>query len=95
MSAWVYILASQRNGTIYIGATTNLIKRTWEHKNDVVPGFTKDYSVHTLVWFETHSGIYNALQRERTMKHWKRLWKVALIEANNPEWNDLYDEITL
>jgi len=93
MSYYVYIMASQRNGTLYIGATSDLSRRVWEHKNGVVEGFTKQYDVHSLVYFETHDDVRLALQRERTMKHWQRKWKLALIEKDNPDWRDLYDEI--
>ena len=89
----VYILASRRNGTLYIGVTSDLIKRVWEHKNDFVEGFTKRYGVHTLVWFEIHSTIDAAITREKAIKEWKRQWKLRLIEEVNPEWRDLYDEI--
>ena len=93
MAAWTYMLASGRNGTIYLGATTDLAERTWQHRNDLVPSFTVRYGVHRLVWFEEHQDFHRALQREHTMKHWKRAWKIALIEATNPQWNDLYPEI--
>jgi putative endonuclease len=93
--AWVYILTNRKFGTLYIGATSNLVRRVWEHKNEVVPSFTKQYHLHLLVYFEEHQTIYGAMQRERTMKHWKAEWKVALIEKNNPEWDDLYPLITM
>lgn len=86
----VYILASDRNGTLYVGVTSNLIKRVWEHKNDLVPGFTKRYSVHDLVWYEMHDSMESAIAREKTIKEWKRQWKLELIERENPEWKDLY-----
>ncbi|MEK9145055.1 MAG: GIY-YIG nuclease family protein [Elusimicrobiota bacterium] len=89
----VYILASRRNGTLYVGVTSCLIKRIWEHKNDVVEGFTKKYHVHTLVWFEPHGTMESAILREKAIKCWKRLWKLELIEMNNPDWKDLYSEI--
>jgi putative endonuclease len=85
----VYILASQRNGTLYTGVTSNLIKRIWQHKNDQVEGFTKTYQVHMLVWYEAHAEMEAAIKREKAIKEWKRLWKLDLIEAMNPEWNDL------
>ncbi len=94
MPYYVYMLASRRNGTLYIGVTNDLVRRVWEHKEGVVDGFTKSYGVHRLVWFESTENVHSALQRERTMKHWKRAWKVALIEEDNPDWADLYDEIT-
>jgi putative endonuclease len=90
----VYILASKRNGTLYTGVTSNLIKRVWEHKNNAVPGFTKRYGVHTLVWFELHATMESAIKREKCIKEWKRKWKLALIEKNNQNWHDLYNSIT-
>ena len=90
---FVYILASKRNGTLYIGITSNLIKRIWEHKNNLIKGFTKRYSVHHLVWYELHDSMNSAIEREKNMKEWKRAWKVKLIEESNPKWNDLYDSI--
>jgi putative endonuclease len=89
----VYILASRRNGTLYIGVTSDLVKRIWEHKNDLVDGFTKRYSVHLLVWYEIHETIESAIIKEKTMKNWKRAWKTELIERSNPDWKDLYDKI--
>jgi putative endonuclease len=91
--AWVYIMTNRKFGVPYIGATTDLVRRVWEHKNEVVPGFTQRYHLHLLVYFEEHQTIYNAMQREHTMKHWKSDWKVALIEKDNPEWDDLYFQI--
>ncbi len=89
----VYILASKRNGTLYIGVTSDLVKRIWEHKNDMVEGFTKRYSVHQLVWYELHENMESAIEREKRLKEWKRKWKLELIESNNPNWLDLYDTI--
>ena len=89
----VYILASKRNGTLYLGVTSNLVQRIWQHKNDFVEGFTKRYDVHTLVWFEAHESMESAIAREKAIKEWKRVWKVELIENGNPTWRDLYDEI--
>lgn len=89
----VYILASQRNGTMYVGVTSDLIKRIWEHKNDVLEGFTKHYAVHNLVWYEPHETMISAIAREKAIKEWKRRWKLELIEHSNPEWRDLYDEL--
>ena len=89
----VYILASKRNGTLYIGVTSNLIKRVWEHKNNQVEGFTQRYSVHDLVWYELHSTMEAALIKEKRLKEWQRKWKLNLIERVNPEWRDLYDRI--
>ncbi len=89
----VYMMASQRNGTLYIGVTSNLIKRIWAHKTNVVEGFTKKYGIHTLVWYEIHETIGSALQKEKTLKKWRRKWKIALIESFNPDWQDLYEAI--
>ena len=89
----VYILASKRNGTLYIGVTSDLAKRVWQHKNDVVDGFTKRYSVHQLVWYELHDTMESAIEREKTLKNWKRVWKLELIENSNPSWQDLYETI--
>jgi putative endonuclease len=86
----VYILASRRNGTLYVGVTSDVIKRVWEHKNDVVEGFTRKYGVHTLVWYELHESMEAAITREKRIKEWKRQWKIDLIETSNPEWRDLY-----
>ncbi|MDX2216866.1 MAG: GIY-YIG nuclease family protein [Oculatellaceae cyanobacterium bins.114] len=86
----IYIMASRRNGTLYIGVTSDLIKRVWEHRNDLVDGFTKRYSIHCLVYFEQHSDIATAIQREKQLKKWNRAWKIALIEEANPEWLDLW-----
>jgi putative endonuclease len=90
---YVYILCSKRNGTLYIGVTSDLVKRIYEHKNDLVDGFTKKYKVHHLVWYETHEATESAITRERQIKKWKRAWKLKLIEQNNPEWIDLYESI--
>lgn len=89
----VYMLASQRNGTLYVGVTSDLIKRVWEHKQDFVDGFTKKYRVHTLVWFEVHEDMMSAIAREKALKEWKRAWKLLLIEKDNPLWKDLYDDL--
>jgi len=93
MQPCVYILASRRNGTLYVGATSNLVKRVWEHKNDEVDGFTKRYGVHMLVWFESHEDMATAIAREKAIKEWKRNWKLELIEQANPEWHDLYTDL--
>jgi putative endonuclease len=90
----VYILASHRNGTLYIGVTSDLIKRVWEHKSDLVEGFTKRYSVHDLVWHEMHETMDSAIAREKAVKEWKRSWKIELIEKENPEWKDIYNNLT-
>jgi len=89
----VYILASKRNGTLYIGVTSDLIKRVWEHKNDLVQGFTRRYGVHQLVWYELHETMESAIQREKRLKEWERNWKLRLIESSNPDWEDLYHRI--
>ena len=89
----VYILASRQNGTLYVGVTSNLVRRVWEHKNDVVKGFTKLHGVHKLVWYEVHESMEGAINREKDIKRWKRAWKIRLIERKNPDWSDLYDEI--
>lgn len=93
MQPCVYMLASQRNGTLYVGVTSDLIKRVWEHKSDVVDGFTKRYGVHTLVWYEVHEEILPAIAREKAIKEWKRKWKLELIEKANPSWLDLYHDL--
>lgn len=93
MPYYVYILASRENGTLYIGVTNDLVRRTSEHREDVVDGFTNKYGVHRLVYFEPYDDVRVAIQRERTMKHWRRDWKIALIERENPHWRDLYDDV--
>ena len=92
-SGFVYIMASSRNGTIYIGATSDLVKRAWEHRNGVADSFTRKRGCTLLVWFEAHDDIQQARMRELQMKKWKRLWKLSTIEAMNPEWRDLYPEL--
>ena len=87
----VYVLASKRNGTLYVGVTTDLVKRVYEHKNDFVDGFTKTCHVHALVYFEMHDDIVTAITREKQIKKWNRAWKIESIEQQNPEWQDLYD----
>ena len=87
---YVYMLSSKPLGTLYIGMTADLTKRIWEHKVKAVPGFTTRYKVDQLVWFEQHETIQGAIQREHNMKHWKREWKTGLVDAMNPEWDDLY-----
>ena len=89
----VYLLASRRNGTLYVGVTSDLVKRVWEHKEDLADGFSKRYGVHTLVWYELHESMEAAIQREKAIKEWKRRWKLELIEKHNPGWRDLYDEL--
>ena len=90
MAAWVYIMANRPLGTIYVGSTTKLVQRVWQHRNEVVPSFTRECRCHLLVYFEEHQDIRHAMQRERNVKHWVRDWKVELIEKGNPEWDDLY-----
>ncbi len=89
----VYILASKRNGTLYTGVTSDLVKRVYEHKNGLADGFTKKYKVHHLVYFELHEDMYAAISREKQIKKWNRAWKLELIEKNNPAWKDLYGSI--
>ena len=91
--AAVYILASKRNGTLYVGVTSDLGKRVWEHKNDLVEGFTKRYGVHQLVYYELHEEIVSAIRREKQIKKWNRSWKLELIKKQNPEWRDLWDGV--
>ena len=93
MPYYIYILASQRNGTLYIGVTNNIARRTTEHRENLVDGFTKKYGVHRLVYFETHEDVRHAIQREKNMKHWPRAWKIALIEKDNLDWLDLYETL--
>ena len=93
MSFFAYILASRRNGTLYIGMTDNLARRVWEHQSGAVPGFTKKYGVKILVWYELHESRETAFQRERQLKKWNRAWKLQLIESRNPTWRDLADEL--
>ena len=90
---YVYILASKRNGTLYVGVTSDLVKRTWEHKNKLVEGFTEEYGVDRLVYYEVHTDAENAIIRERQIKKWNRAWKLRLIEERNPRGNDLFEEI--
>ena len=92
-TGYVYILASRRNGTLYTGVTSALVQRVWNHKNDVHEGFTKQYQVHRLVYFEEHNDIRDAIIREKQIKRWKRAWKIRLIEEMNPEWRDLFDDL--
>ncbi len=92
-SYYVYILASKRNGTLYIGVTDNLVRRVYEHKNGFVNGFTDRYGVHRLIYYEQYESIESAIQREKRLKTWHRAWKIRLIEEKNPEWKDLYDDI--
>jgi putative endonuclease len=91
--AYVYLMASGRNGTIYLGSTDNLPRRVWEHRNGVVPGFTRRYGCTLLVWYEVHPTLESARWRERQMKEWRRAWKLREIEGFNPEWVDLFERI--
>jgi len=95
MVFYVCILASRRNGTLYIGMTDNLIQRVWMHRNGLLPGFTKRYGVKTLVWYEQHETREQALIRERQMKKWNRTWKLETIERTNPAWSDLYENLSV
>lgn len=90
MAYYIYVLASKPHGTLYIGVTNDLVRRVHEHRTDAVPGFTKKYGVHSLVYFEISDSIEAAIQREKQMKVWKRAWKIQLIEKSNAEWRDLY-----
>ena len=89
----VYILASRRNGTLYVGVTSDPVKRIWEHKNDVVDGFAKKYEIHLLVYYELTPDVNSAIKREKQLKKWRRQWKLELIEKMNPDWDDLYPDI--
>ncbi|MEK7611020.1 MAG: GIY-YIG nuclease family protein [Patescibacteria group bacterium] len=88
---FVYILASRKNGTLYVGVTSNLIKRIWEHKRDLVEGFTKKYNIHSLVYYEMYDDPNSAIAREKQLKKWERKWKLELVEKDNPQWRDLYE----
>jgi putative endonuclease len=90
-SYFVYILASKKNGTLYTGVTGDLLKRVYQHKERLVPGFTSNYNVHMLVYYEKYSDIYSAIEREKRLKKWNRQWKINLIESVNPDWKDLYN----
>ena len=91
---YVYIMASRKNGTLYIGVTNDLLRRVWQHKNDVHDGFTQKYGVHRLVWYESTTDVHSAIQREKQLKKWRRQWKINLIEKKNPNWDDLYEELS-
>ncbi len=90
---WVYILTNRPNGTLYVGVTSNLARRLWEHREGVAEGFTKRYGLKRLVYVEPYDDIRTAIQREKNVKHWPRAWKVKLIEDANPAWSDLYDQL--
>ena len=94
-AAFVFMMANRRNGAIYLGSTSDMARRAWEHREGVVEGFTKTYRCHLLVWYEVHDSWEAARQRELQMKEWKRAWKVREIEGFNPDWEDLYDRIAL
>jgi putative endonuclease len=91
---FVYILASRRNGTLYVGVTNDIVRRTWEHKTDLIEGFTKKYGVHILVWYEWYEDINIAIAREKRLKRWNRAWKIKLIEKENSGWNCLWERLT-
>jgi putative endonuclease len=93
MQPCVYILASKQNGTLYIGVTSDIVKRIWQHKNDFVEGFTKEHAVHDLVYYELHATMISAITREKNIKAWKRAWKIELIEKTNLKWRDLYEDL--
>lgn len=93
LSYWVYILASRKNGTLYIGMTNNINRRVYEHKVKLIDGFTKKYNVILLAHFEEFSDVHEAIHREKCLKEWKRNWKLKLIESHNPDWHDLYENI--
>lgn len=90
----VYMMTSDRNGTIYIGVTSDLLSRVWQHKNNVAVGFTKKYFAHQLIWYEPHENMESAISREKALKKWNRIWKLRLIEQFNPEWQDLHEQLT-
>lgn len=93
MACWVYILASRPRGTLYVGMTTDLRRRVWEHREGVVEGFTKEHGVKMLVYFEAHETLDDALEREKRIKRWRRAWKIDLIRSRNPDWRDLFDDL--
>ncbi len=93
MTGWVYMMASKRNGTLYIGVTNDLGRRAYEHRTGLYPGFTRRYAVKQLVWYETYETMPAAIQREKRMKKWPRAWKLEAIESFNPDWDDLYDTL--
>ena len=90
MAAYVYIMSNKRYGTIYVGVTSDIVRRAWEHREGIYPGFTDRYGLHDLVWYEVHESIIDAIKREHAMKHWPRRWKTALVDAMNPQWEDLF-----
>jgi putative endonuclease len=90
VAAYVYMMSNKRYGTVYVGVTNDIVRRAWEHREGMLPGFTSKHGLHDLVWYEQHESIVEAIQREHTMKHWPRKWKTALVDAMNPEWADLF-----
>lgn len=90
---FVYIMASRRNGVLYIGITNDILRRVYEHKSEFIPGFSKKYKTHLLVYYEIYNDVYEAIKREKRLKKWKREWKIILIEEKNPEWKDLYGDL--
>ena len=90
---YVYVLANKPRGTTYVGVTSNLVQRVWQHKQEPVDGFTKRYGLKSLVWYEQHEDVQQAILREKQIKNWNRIWKIELIESGNPEWNDIYETI--
>ncbi|MBI1204122.1 MAG: GIY-YIG nuclease family protein [Rhodopseudomonas sp.] len=92
---YVYLLATRKQGTLYLGITNDLVRRTYQHKEKLLPGFTSRYDIRRLVWFEVYDDPINAIAREKEIKKWRRAWKVALIEKGNPDWRDLYPEISI
>ncbi|MFV0622925.1 GIY-YIG nuclease family protein [Sphingomonas sp. ac-8] len=90
---YVYIVASRRNGTIYVGCTSNLVQRTWQHRTAAIDGFTSEHGCTLLVWYEPHDDLQEARLRERQIKKWNRAWKLKLIEDHNPQWEDLFDQL--
>ena len=93
MQPCVYMMTNKRNETLYIGVTSNLVQRVWQHKNEVADGFTKKYGLHTLIWYELHTTMESAITREKALKFWKRIAKLRIIEQINPDWRDLYNEV--
>ncbi|MBL28283.1 MAG: excinuclease ABC subunit C [Rhodospirillaceae bacterium] len=93
MTAWVYIMTNRRDGTLYVGVTSDIHRRAWEHRQGIVPGFTKRYGLKRLVYVEPHDSVAAAIQREKSIKTWPRAWKVRLIHGVNPDWDDLYDSL--
>jgi putative endonuclease len=90
---YVYILANGRYGSLYVGVTSDLVRRVWQHRGEFVDGFTKTYGIKRLVWYEVHAGIVEAITREKQIKKWNRTWKINLVHKTNPLWRDLFDEI--